>query len=196
MHYPCEIAGCTRPTRNRRSGACHMHYERKRRHGSTEPGPRARLPLSDRFWRYVQQGDGCWIWAGSKDSKGYGQISSGGRQGRRVLAHRLSYTIAKGQIPEGLDLDHLCRNPACVNPDHLEPVTRGENTRRGNAAAATRAARAAKPNCKHGHAWTPTNTYTDPHGHRRCRTCERANDQRQKAKLKEARRVRRNTSVS
>lgn len=70
---------------------------------------------------------GCWLWMGCC-SNGYGHMR---RQKRCVLAHRFSYELHKGPIPEGLELDHLCRIPSCVNPDHLEPVTSAENTRRG-----------------------------------------------------------------
>ena len=182
QHVICEVAGCTKPTRNIRSGPCEMHYERHRRTGSTAPGPRARLPLVDRFWRYVLRSEGCWLWTGPQDGHGYGRLTVGGRSGTSVGAHRISYELHVGPIPAGLDIDHLCRTPLCVNPAHMEPVTRGENTRRGTAIQRATEVRLARPTCKHGHAWTPSNTYTDPHGRRKCRTCERANDLRAKEK--------------
>lgn len=74
---------------------------------------------------------GCWIWQRARDGKGYGLTKCGGRKNCR--AHRISYERHRGPIPEGMDLDHLCRNPPCVNPDHLEPVTHAENIRRGYA---------------------------------------------------------------
>lgn len=74
----------------------------------------------------------CWIWQAALNSGGYGTTTDG--SGRGVMAHRLVYEHYRGTIPEGLFLDHLCRNPACVNPDHLEPVTNSENVRRGLAA--------------------------------------------------------------
>src|SRR4051812_43428872 len=72
--------------------------------------------------------DGCWLWAGAKNDRGYPQV---GHEGRTVYAHRLYYTLLVGAIPPGLDLDHLCRKRSCVNPQHLEPVTHAENVRRG-----------------------------------------------------------------
>lgn len=83
------------------------------------------------FTKYFEQGEGCWLWLGSLTDKGYGRFYMGGK---RYLAHRYSYEHFVGPIPEGLEPDHLCRVPACVNPAHLEPVTRSENTRRGWAA--------------------------------------------------------------
>lgn len=83
----------------------------------------------DRFWARVEIGV-CWTWIGSTD-RGYGVF---GAQGRYFRAHRWAWEALVGPIPEGLHLDHLCRNPSCVNPDHLEPVTQAENIRRGHAA--------------------------------------------------------------
>lgn len=71
---------------------------------------------------------GCWLWFGATTERGYGVVVANGRS---IRAHRISYETAKGQIPEGLVLDHLCRVHCCVNPDHLEAVTQLENVRRG-----------------------------------------------------------------
>jgi hypothetical protein len=108
--------------------------------------------------------NGCWIWTGSKSRLGYGCIHMGGRKGRVIEAHIVAYRFFAGEIPEGLELDHLCRNRACVNPDHLQPVTHQENMSRG--------AHAMKTHCIHGHEFTPENTYVN-HGSRNCRTCVR-----------------------
>lgn len=105
--------------------------------------------------------DGCWLWTGTKYSNGYGQF-------KRQIAHRYSYRYAKGEIPDGLCLDHLCRNKACVNPDHLEPVTQGENLRRAGQGMQT--------HCPYGHEYTPENTRRSTEGHRHCRACERVRD--------------------
>lgn len=92
---------------------------------------------------------GCWLFIGTLRD-GYGRIRQGGRRDSPLLqAHRASYELAKGKIPEGLQLDHLCRVRCCVNPAHLEPVTHLENAHRG--------AHATKTHCKHGHEFTPEN---------------------------------------
>lgn len=98
--------------------------------------PPPRPTEAERFWAKVEVGHplGCWAWTASDNGAGYGffrvgSLLDGTR--RRVLAHRWSYSFLMGDPPAGLDLDHLCRNTLCVNPDHLEPVTRGENSRRG-----------------------------------------------------------------
>lgn len=126
-------------------------------------------PVMDRLLpRIVQEPTGCWIWTGAITHLGYGHIWD---QGRNRRVHRVAYENLVGPIPEGLHLDHLCRNRACCNPDHLEPVTSGENTLRGETLAA---ANAAKTHCPQGHPYAGRNLYRQPDGARVCRTCRKA----------------------
>src|SRR5690349_20028702 len=94
-----------------------------------------RVPIDIGLSRHLAPPDprGCIEWTGTRNTKGYGRIARGGVNGRFLMAHRVAYELARGPIPEGLQLDHLCRNRLCCNPDHLEPVTRQENVARGRA---------------------------------------------------------------
>lgn len=111
---------------------------------------------------------GCWEWTGYVKPNGYGQFAQPGSQ--IVYAHRWIYAAIKGEIPEGYDIDHLCRNRKCVNPDHLEAVTRLENLKRspiyrGNV-------KSAMTHCPSGHPYDESNTYNVPgRSHRLCRKC-------------------------
>ena len=121
----------------------------------------------DRFDdRHFIDNNGCWVWKGTiHSSSGYGQFWEGART---LYAHRWSYELYKDEIPKNLYLDHLCRVHACINPDHLEPVTLKENFRRGDH-------RSDATHCMHGHEFTPENTYSPPSQpfYRYCRACRR-----------------------
>lgn len=113
--------------------------------------------------------NGCWEWMGAKIHNGYGVIGDGGRS---RAAHRVAYEIFVGPIPDGMSIDHLCRNRACVSAEHLEAVTTRENVLRG---AGISAENAQKTHCLRGHEFTPENIYwiKNPYGPgRECRTCK------------------------
>lgn len=118
--------------------------------------------LGPRFWSKVEKTEGCWIWTAARNAKGYGYFRIGGRTRK---AHRLAYEDANGPVADGLVLDHLCRTPSCVRPDHLEAVTSAENTRRGE--------HGAQEACQRGHPFDEANTHTY-RGRRVCRACRRA----------------------
>lgn len=120
------------------------------------------LTLAERIAKRSRpQSNGCIESAYSKGSGGYSHL---GFQGRTLFVHRVAYELAHGPIPPGLTLDHLCRNRACCNPDHLEPVTNKENILRGTAPSAINAR---MTECRNGHPFVGV----DSQGKRRCKTC-------------------------
>ena len=127
-------------------------------------------PIKDRFWEKVKKTKSCWNWTGkTKTTRGYGVLWFGG--GKTISAHRFSYEIHNGKIPNGLQIDHLCRNRKCVNPEHLEAVTDKVNVLRGIGLSAMNAR---KTHCKNGHPFNKQNTWHYK-GQRVCRICKRIN---------------------
>lgn len=150
------------------------------------------LPMPWRFWAKVKF-DGlisehrpdlgpCWLWTGRKTDRGYAAF------GDNIRAHRYAYKFCVGDIPEGLEPDHLCRTRHCVEPFHLELVTHRENTLRGEA---TPAVNARKTHCLAGHPFDETNTGRQTNGGRRCRTCQRNRQAIQDMKSKRSHHARR-----
>ena len=128
-------------------------------------------PAPVRFKRkvsWVPRTDKCWLWTGHKNNRGYGVFWDGAR---RIYAHRYAYELFVGPIPEGLELDHLCRTPACVRPTHLEPVTHRENGLRGFSPMADQAR---QTECIRGHSLgADGDVYVTKRGRRQCRECRR-----------------------
>lgn len=130
--------------------------------------------ITNKFWSRTKiMPSGCVEWTGYRHNaqKGYGRFKFAGK---RMLAHRWAYQWANGpdSIPDGLQLDHLCRNTMCVAPDHLEPVTHTENVRRGTAWDVSGSHNAAKTHCSQGHPYDQVNTYYRPDKvGRKCRSC-------------------------
>lgn len=179
----CSYPGCGRKHNAR--GLCNPHGAMQRRGEPLRPiqnrtGPIAR-PALERFAdKIALASSGCIEWIGGLTLGGYGMFTA-----ERAMAHRWSWEYHVGPIPTDFDIDHLCRNRRCVNPEHLEPVTRQENIRR---------AFADLTHCPSGHEYTETNTYVRPGTtHRKCRTCMRDRDLKRadakNAKRREQRRL-------
>jgi hypothetical protein len=130
----------------------------------------------ERFSRlYAVAESGCWLWTGALDRKGYGRFRLAGAA---VPAHRAAHVLFIGEIPTRFVIDHLCRNPRCVNPAHLEAVTNRTNVIRGLSAAANRRRGDRTTHCPRGHEYTADNTRLSSKGWRVCRQCEAARHRR------------------
>lgn len=161
----CSVDQCARPAVAR--GMCIMHYKRWHRRNPESIFDWQRS-IQERFWECVEvRPSQCWSWRGTL-SNGYGRLGDG--RHNLIPAHRISYEIHKGPIPEGLEVDHTCRNRQCTNPDHLEAVTQRINILRGESIVAHNAR---KTHCPKGHEYIAENTIVTKDGTRRCRACRR-----------------------
>lgn len=160
----CSREDCERPVSSR--GLCDPHYQQWLRNPD-DSAPIA-APLV-KFFRKVNKTDTCWLWTGYTDAWGYGKHKS--RFGpSTTLAYKWLWEFINGPVAEGMQLDHLCRTPACVNPAHLEVVTpRVNGMRSGNVASVN----SRKTHCVNGHEFAPENVYVRPSGGRDCRACTR-----------------------
>lgn len=172
-------------------GYCHKHWKRWRATGTVEMGRPNHKGMNevDRFFMYVDKNgpihpifqSPCWLWQGGKITGGYAVFrrTTGVVGPVKILVHRYSFELFYYAIPEGMEIDHMCKTRHCVNPQHLDLVTRLENIRRSNRH------KVSKMHCINGHRFTPENTYfAKGRLHRACRTCQRASARRQREKQK------------
>ena len=200
MKEICSVENCHRIVKGR--SLCEAHLLRLRKRGTVD----AHIPIEsrsqdtqERLLAHVDKETlpGCWLWAGSCLPDGYGSTFTGSRKDgsrRSARAHRLSYEVFVGAIPDEMHLDHTCHSRdqsclggdeclhrRCINPDHLEPVTPLLNARRSKKAESARRAMEARTTCMRGHEYTPENTIWYK-GNRWCRPCNRFRAERKKAK--------------
>lgn len=132
--------------------------------------PGASDSFATRVFSKIDAASDCWEWTGTLDDARYGVLGRGRRGAGNIAAHRAVYELLVGPIPDGMHLDHLCRNHACVNPDHVEVVTPEENKRRGYSIARLYAKRT---HCRIGHPLDGVTRRKDGTSHRYCKTCAR-----------------------
>lgn len=161
----CSVEGCERAYAY--AGYCTVHYRRMKKTGTTELLRPVYSSDEERFWSKVDKSGDCWLWTGALRSGGYGHWWANNAD---LLPHRYAYEVTVGPIPDGMQLDHLCRVRHCCNPAHLEPVSQRENNLRSLSPSAENAV---KTHCKWGHEFTPENTYRPPKKptSRHCRAC-------------------------
>lgn len=164
-------------------GLCSKHRARLDKHG--DPNVEPPRPVREDVWSRVDASGDCWVWTGdkvkTKSGSCYGLIAtSNGPRRTRTGAHRFVWELLVGPIPDDLQIDHLCRNTLCVNPDHLEPVTGTVNINRMPWNSYIKNSR--KTHCKQGHPFTPENTRVVRNRGRRCVICIKKNERAQTAR--------------
>lgn len=181
----CRVSGCTKVILCK--DVCSTHYDRLRRLGRTYlvPGEQGKrhnyivTPIEERFWAKIRKTNNHWFWTGGKTLLGYGSLWDYERKGG-VMAHRLSWELANGKkIPKELHIDHLCRTPSCVNPNHIEPVTRKVNAQRGVAGLRAKERSILQTHCKNGHL-RKGNIFKSGG----CKTCGTDSTRRRRARIK------------
>jgi hypothetical protein len=190
----CSISDCGKSVKSR--GWCEKHYMRWVRHGDPLKDPaRPKVPPEVRFWAKVDKNGPvpdyaphlgpCWLWTGADNKHGYGKFYL---DGHYLPAHQVAYTWLVKPVPDGCELDHMCRVRACVNPAHLDPVTHLENVQRGTASEAQTRRWASMTTCLSGkHPWIPENISTAGDGTRTCKLCRREAERRKRMRRAEQR---------